>query len=82
MVTKREQRISKRKEILTGFAEKDQVYCIHYCRFLEVEDIEYHHCYSGNHGSRYCNYVDFPGGNREGKRIRENRKDYDEPEDR
>lgn len=82
MVTKREQRIAKRRDNLINLAQDRQVYCAYYLRFLDVEDIEDHHCYSGNHGSRYCNYVDFPGGNREGKRVRENKRRYDEPEDR
>jgi len=82
MITKKEQRITKRRETLISLARKGQVYCIHHCCFLDVLDVENHRCYSGNHGSRYCNYVDFPEGNREGRRARNGNDEYSEPEDR
>ena len=82
MVTKKEERIARRKGKLIELALKNQVYCIHHRCFLDPEDIENHSCYSGNHGSRYCNYVDFPGGNREGRRARGSKEEYDEPDDR
>jgi hypothetical protein len=71
MLSKKEIKIVGRKEYLIRLATSQKVYCYYHSRFLSISDIENYHCYDGCHGTRYCNYVEFPDGNREGQRRRE-----------
>ena len=56
-LTRLEKRVLKRLERFEDLAEKERAYCARHKKYLCVRDIREHHCYTGNHGKRYCPHL-------------------------
>jgi hypothetical protein len=57
-LTKKQERIIKRKERLECIALEERAFCLKHEKYLCVREIREHHCYNGDHGKKYCQYLE------------------------